>query len=116
MTWDLVYVVKPDLGAEAVTSVIEWVTERLTDLDAVVEHTEAWGKRRMAYPVQRYREGHYVFVRFSAPGGRIPKIRSGLKMAGDILRVSITVAIGSIERPPAPTSSVAPPQAAREEA
>jgi small subunit ribosomal protein S6 len=111
-----VFIVKPDLEAEALNAVVERATQRLVDQGATVEHTAAWGKRRMAYPIQRYREGHYVFTRFAVPGDRIPEIRHGLKIMEDVLRASITVAVGSIasqkpaqpSAPAEPTPSAAP--------
>lgn len=95
-SYDLVYIVRPDLDAEATSAVVERATQRLVDQGATIEHTEAWGKRRMAYPIQRYREGHYVLTRFAVPGDRIPEIRHGLKIIEDVLRASITVAVGPV--------------------
>jgi small subunit ribosomal protein S6 len=115
-SYDLVYIVRPDLEADAINAVIERATQRLVDQGATVEHSEPWGKRRMAYPLQRYREGHYVFTRFSASGSSIPEIRHGLKIMEDVLRASITVAIGPIQQktaqPAAPDAAAAAPPAA----
>jgi len=107
-SYDLVYIVKPDLESEAISTIVERATRRLLDQGATIEHTEVWGKRRMAYSIQRYREGYYVFTRFAAPGDRIPEIRHGLKIVENVLRASITVAVGPIappktSQPPAPT-------------
>ncbi|MGH2405097.1 MAG: 30S ribosomal protein S6 [bacterium] len=107
-SYDLVYIVKPDLDSEAMTAIVERVTQRLNEQGATIEHAEVWGKRRMAFSIQRYREGHYVFVRFSAPGDRIPEIRHNLRIVEDVLRASITVAVGAI----APPKTAAQPAAA----
>ncbi len=115
-SYDLVYIVKPDLDNEAIAAIVERVTQRLKEQGATIEHAEVWGKRRMAFPIQRYREGHYVFVRFSAPGDRIPEIRHNLKIVEDVLRSSIVLAVGAIAPPktaaapaaPAPTPAAAP--------
>ncbi len=106
--YDLVYIVKPDLEAEAMSSVMERATQRLTEQGAAIEHTDVWGKRRMAYPIQRYREGHYVFVRLSVSGDRLPEIRHGLKVIEEILRTSITVAVGAIAPPKTAQPAAAP--------
>lgn len=121
-SYDLVFVVKPDLDPEAAAAVIARVTQRLTDQGAAIEHTESWGKRRMSYAIQRYREGHYVFTRFAAPGDRIPALRHELKILEDILRFSITRAVGpaSLQKPaqpaPVPAASPAPESAPAEAA
>jgi small subunit ribosomal protein S6 len=107
-SYDLVYIVRPDLETEGINAIVERVTQRVVDQGATIEHTEAWGKRRMAYPIQRYREGHYMFTRFAAPGDRIPEIRHGLKIIEDVLRASITVAVGPIA-PPKSTQPTTPP-------
>lgn len=110
-SYDLVYIVKSDLDSEAMTAVVERVTQRLNEQGVTIEHAEVWGKRRMAYPIKRYREGHYVFVRFAAPGDRIPEIRHALKIVEDVLRASVTVAVGPIA-PPTAAQPPAPPAAA----
>lgn len=107
-SYDLVYIVRPDLEAEAINSIVERANQRLIDQGATIEHSELWGKRRMAYPIQRYREGYYVFTRFAAPGDRIPEIRHGLKIVENVLRSSITVAVGPIA-PPKPAQPATPP-------
>ncbi len=112
-SYDLVYIVKPDLDSEAIDAVVGRATQRLLDQGASIEHTESWGKRRMAYPIQRYREGHYVFLRFSVPGDRIPEIKRGLKIVEGLLRTSITVAIGPIA-PPKPQAQPTPPTEAQD--
>ncbi|MDR7423471.1 MAG: 30S ribosomal protein S6 [Armatimonadota bacterium] len=106
-SYDLVYIVRPDLEAEALAAVVERVTQRLNEQGVAIEHTEPWGKRRMAYPIQRYREGHYVFTRFASPGDRIPEIRHALKIMEDVLRASITLAVGPIAQKPAPAAVAA---------
>jgi len=108
-SYDLVYIVKPDLETEGISAVVERVTQRLVDQGATIEHAEAWGKRRMAYPIQRYREGHYVFTRFAVLGDRIPEIRHALKIMEDVLRASITVAVGPIaaQKPAQPSAPAA---------
>ncbi len=115
-SYDLVYIVRPDLETEAINSIVERAHQRLLDQGATIEHNDLWGKRRLAYPIQRYREGYYVFTRFAASGDRIPEIRRGLKIVENVLRASITVAVGSVAppktaqpaTPPAPVSAPAP--------
>jgi small subunit ribosomal protein S6 len=102
-----VYIVKPDLESEQIAGVVERATQRLLDQGATIEHTEVWGKRRLAFPMHRYRDGHYVFTRFAVGGDRIPEIRHALKVMEDVLRASITVAVGPIA-PPKPTQPPAP--------
>ena len=110
--YDLVYIVKPDLDTEALNAVIERVAQRLAEQHATIEHTDVWGKRRMAFSIQRYREGQYVFVRFAAPGEGIPEIKRTLRITEDVLRASVTQAVGSITPKAAQPTTPPTPQAA----
>lgn len=112
-SYDLIFVVKPDLDSQALGAAVERVTQRLMEQGARLEHTEVWGKRRMAYAIQRFREGQYVFIRFAVAGDRIPQIRHNLKITEDILRASITAAVGPVgsAKPAQPPSPAAVPAA-----
>lgn len=111
-SYDLVYILKPDLDPEAVNAVVERVAQRLAEQRATIEHTDVWGKRRMAYSIHRYREGQYVFVRFSAPGEAVPEIKRTLKITEDVLRASVTQAVGPIAPKAAQPATSPTPQAA----
>ena len=111
-SYDLVYILRPDLDTEALNAIVERVAQRLTERQATIEHTDVWGKRRMAYSIQRYREGQYVFVRFSAPGEAIPEIKRTLRITEDVLRASVTQAVGPIAPKAAQPSTPPTPQAA----
>lgn len=115
-SYDLVYIARPDLDGEALAALVDRVGQRLREQHAVVEHTEVWGKRRMAYPIQRHREGQYVVVRFTASGDAIPEIKRMLRLSEDILRASVTVAVGPIAKPPSPAPSAGQGGAAQPEA
>ncbi len=110
-SYDLVYIVKPDLDTETLNAVVERVAQRLTEQHASIEHTDIWGKRRMAYPIQRYREGQYVFIRFAVPGENIPEIKRNLRITENVLRASVTQAVGSIAQKAAPPTPPPPPAA-----
>jgi small subunit ribosomal protein S6 len=111
-SYDLVYIVKPDLDTETLNAVVERVAQRLAEQHATIEHTDTWGRRRMAYPIQRYREGLYVFVRFSVPGEGIPEIKRTLRITEHVLRASVTQAVGSIAQKAAAQPTPPPPPAA----
>jgi small subunit ribosomal protein S6 len=49
-----------------------------------------WGRRRLAYPIERYREGSYHIVLFEAPAGVIAEIERGLLITEEVLRHLVT--------------------------
>jgi small subunit ribosomal protein S6 len=54
-----------------------------------------WGRRRLAYPIDRYREGSYHIVLFESPAEAIVELERGLLITEEVLRHLVT----RIERP-----------------
>jgi small subunit ribosomal protein S6 len=63
--YELVYIVKPDLPEEEVDATVTLVRETLEGGGATIDKEEKWGKRRLAYRVQRFEDGYYVLLQYS---------------------------------------------------
>jgi small subunit ribosomal protein S6 len=98
--YELLMVLQPGLDDEGVTSVIGNVEERLqkdggemvasgqlTDRKgSVAEVTEGWKTRRLAYPIDKHREGYYVVLRLQTPPASIDEMERGLRLDENVLR------------------------------
>jgi small subunit ribosomal protein S6 len=91
--YELVYIVKPDLPEEEVDSTVTLVRETLQSGGGTVDKEEKWGKRRLAYRIQKFEDGYYVLVQYSIDDqGATAKSASGLpKEVERRLRVSDAV-------------------------
>ena len=58
--YEELFIAKPDAPDEEVDQFVEQLRTHLTNAGATVEKVEKWGKRRLAYKVDKYREGAYV--------------------------------------------------------
>jgi small subunit ribosomal protein S6 len=65
--YELVYIVKPDLPEEDVDATLSVIRDTLTGGGATIDKEEKWGKRRLAYRVQKFEDGYYVLVQYSLP-------------------------------------------------
>jgi small subunit ribosomal protein S6 len=45
-----------------------------------------WGKRRLAYPINKQSDGYYAVFNLLAPGGALDEVERTLKLADDVLR------------------------------
>jgi small subunit ribosomal protein S6 len=63
--YELIFILKPDVPEEEIEQVIEHVKTTITSGGGVVDKVDPWGKRRLAYRVQRNKEGYYVLVQYS---------------------------------------------------
>lgn len=45
-----------------------------------------WGKRRLAYPINKKEEGYYAILNVVAPGGALDELERSMRIADDVLR------------------------------
>ena len=87
--YELVYVMNPDAGEEAVNGLHARVEEIVTTRGGQIDKTDNWGRRRLAYEIDRHKEGTYVLELFSGPAELVAELDRRLKVADDILRYLI---------------------------
>ncbi|HEY4399307.1 MAG TPA: 30S ribosomal protein S6 [Lactobacillaceae bacterium] len=87
MAYELTYIVRPDLDADAKKALIERFDGILTDNGATIEKSADWSTRRFAYEIAGYREGTYHIVNFdAADDAAINEFDRLAKISQDILR------------------------------
>ena len=64
--YESIYILRPTMEEEAIKAAVERFTNLVTEEGGQIEKVEEWGKRRLAYPIQKFREGYYVQMNFSA--------------------------------------------------
>ena len=63
--YEVVYILDPALGEEAIAAMIEKF-KALVETQGTVAAIDDWGKRRLAYPINDLMEGYYVLMTFTA--------------------------------------------------
>jgi len=84
--YEELFIVKPDAPDEEVDQYVEQLRTHLTNLGATVDKVEKWGKRRLAYRVDKYREGAYVLFQFSAGPEAVKEIERRLRVSDLVLK------------------------------
>lgn len=108
-SYDLVYIVRPDLEQDALKAVVDRVTQRIQDQGGKVEAVDVWGKRRMSFVIRKQREGLYVRTRFAIDPQKAAEIRRLTALNDEVLRAVVTTAVGKLPEPAAPTAPPAVP-------
>jgi small subunit ribosomal protein S6 len=84
--YELVVVVRPEADEENLGTIIEGVGQFITGKGGVVSEVEHWGKRRLAYPIKQYGEGHYVLTHFQMKPEHNKELETSLKISEDVIR------------------------------
>lgn len=84
--YETIFIVKIDLGDEALAERVAWVTDILTSNGAEVINVEQWGKKRLAYQVNKQKHGFYVLMHYEGDPKVVPELERNLKLSEDILK------------------------------
>src|SRR5690242_14701215 len=90
--YEELFIAKPDAPDEEVDQFVEQVRGHLTTAGATVYRAERWGWRRLAYRVDKCREGAYVLLQFSASPEAVKELERRLRVS-DLVIKFITVRI-----------------------
>jgi len=93
--YEELFIVKPDAPDEEVDQFVEQLRTQLTNAGATVDKVDKWGKRRLAYKVDKYREGTYVLFQFTAGPEMVREFERRLRVADLVLKF-ITVGWPSV--------------------
>ena len=84
--YEVVYVVSPEITEEGVTELHERIAEIVGQLDGTIDKTDNWGRRRLAYEINRHREGTYVIETVTGPGTLVTELDRRLRVMEQLLR------------------------------
>ena len=87
--YEMALVLNPQLEEEALKAELEKLHGLLTRFGAAIEKVDDWGKRRLAYEIQKKNEGFYSFTTFTAEPGAPAELESRLRIEEDVLRYLI---------------------------
>ena len=84
--YELAVVVNARLDDDARADTVEKVKELIERFGGVITNIDEWGKKRLAYEIQKMREGYYYFIQFDA-GSDVPaQIESRMRIMEPVIR------------------------------
>ena len=89
--YELVYVVRPNAEDEVKEAVLNKIQEVIS-ANGEVEKVDTWGNKKLAYPIAKFNEGHYVLVNFKAAVDVPKELDRNLKINENVIRHMIVVA------------------------
>lgn len=93
--YELMLILRPDLPDDRTQAVLDRTTRGISGSGGQIVKLAPWGRRRLAYPIDRHREGSYHIVIFEAPAEAIAELERALLITEEVLRHLVT----RVERP-----------------
>jgi small subunit ribosomal protein S6 len=89
--YETLFFTEPGIENEALDALIGKVENAITKNGGQVEKIDKWGRRPLAYPVEKHTEGNYVLINFQATGEALKELERTYLINQTILRFMTTV-------------------------
>ena len=84
--YENLFIVKPDATEEEVDHLVEQMSKSVTSAGGTVDKVDKWGKRRLAYRVEKNREGYYVLIQFTAGAEVVHEFERRLRVQDSVIK------------------------------
>ena len=90
--YELVMVISPAVDSEEASSTIENIHGLISSNGGSLISQNAWGMKRLAYPIDDYTEGNYFFTQFESDSSTTQVVEDALRLSENVIRHLIVLA------------------------
>jgi small subunit ribosomal protein S6 len=87
--YEVMAIVDPDADEQKIGGVVDRITGILSERGGEVSSVDRWGRRKLAYEINRKSEGIYVLVTFKSEPEALRELDRVLALADEVLRFKI---------------------------
>ena len=84
--YELAVVLNVKLEDEERAAAIEKITNYITRFGGTVTNIDEWGKKRLAYEIQKMKEGFYYFIQFDGDSTTPNELESRIRIIEPVIR------------------------------
>ncbi|WP_409296360.1 30S ribosomal protein S6 [Peribacillus sp. SCS-26] len=84
--YEIMYIIRPNIEEDSKKALVERFNTILTDNGAELTESKDWGKRRLAYEINDFRDGYYQLIHMSADAAAVQEFDRLAKISEDIIR------------------------------
>ncbi|HJZ66534.1 MAG TPA: 30S ribosomal protein S6 [Blastocatellia bacterium] len=90
--YEVLFIIAPNIEESDIETLIAQLSEIATNQGAQITKVERMGRRRLAYPIRKFNEGHYVVLTVEGSGAEIAEIERRMRVTDAVIRY-ITIRI-----------------------
>jgi small subunit ribosomal protein S6 len=84
--YELAVIINPDVTEEDIPSVLDKMTQFISQMGGTTIKVDRWGRRKLAYPIKHYREGEYVVTQLELEPNKAGELKASLRLSDEFLR------------------------------
>lgn len=90
--YEIVVVLQPDLDDASLSGLVDKIGGWIKDFGGKIAKVDHWGKRKLAYPIRKHREGFYVLLNAQMVPASVRELERNLQYTEPVLRYLVTLA------------------------
>ncbi|GHO93383.1 hypothetical protein KSF_034310 [Reticulibacter mediterranei] len=87
--YELAFILNPEVNEEETRAMLERVEQIVATYGGQIVKVNQWGRRRLAYPIQRHRDGQYIFIDMILTPETVAELERMLKVSEIVLRYMV---------------------------
>lgn len=116
MNYESTFICSPELAPEKVEELTAKVTSLIESSKGTVKSVQQLGKKKLAYPINKFREGSYVYMELSGTGEMVNAIENFFKLNDSVIRyLTVKVEKKKVAPKAAPKKVEAVPEVKKDE-
>jgi len=84
--YELAFILNPEVNEEQTRGILDRVEQIVANYGGQIVRVSQWGRRRLAYPIERHRDGFYVFIDMILTPETVTEIERTLTVSEIVLR------------------------------
>jgi small subunit ribosomal protein S6 len=95
--YETIYILRSDIDADGAEKIAQRVADVVERENGRLVKFEAWGRRKLAYEVNKQRKGVYVYVKYLGKGGLVQELERNLRLADDVVKHMTVQVRGNVD-------------------
>jgi small subunit ribosomal protein S6 len=87
--YELMVIISPEIDERTVATRLDKILAVITKDGGTIENTDIWGKRKLAYEIEKKSEGIYAVVNFTATSATAQELDRQLRLSEAVLRTKV---------------------------
>ncbi len=84
--YETIYILRPDVSNDAAEKIVERVKDVIARLDGTLTKLDNWGKRKLAYPIQKNTRGLFVYLKYVGFNDLVAELERNLRLLDEVVR------------------------------
>jgi small subunit ribosomal protein S6 len=95
--YETIYILRPDVSNDAAEKIVERAKDVIARLDGTLTKLDNWGKRKLAYPIQKNTRGIFVYLKYVGFNDLVAELERNLRLLDEVVRFQTVLLVEDID-------------------